>query len=209
MQEGYVMSWVSTLTPYIHFGPKPESMKDIIFLKEKKHIDVIINLLPITATFTKVPLNGGPYSMKRVVNMSCSYLGFYEVGDCPINHTSMPFDPSEIASKGRLKEDQMRNLAKVYVDHARKVLKIVSGFENKNSVVYVHAKDGFMTEAFIAFAIWGINSRGSSISVAAIDEWFKQATHLNQNIFHEDPENFELLKCIWSESRKPKSPFEK
>lgn len=210
-EEDYTMSWVSRITPKILFGPKPESKQDVEYLK--RFVGTIVNLLMPSATYTKVSEFRHKRMMKRAVKSSESYLGHYDPyedaeDEFPLRYVSLPFDVDAIVATGRLKEDQMRKRADAYVQHARKIVAAA-----KAGSIYIHAKTGFLTEAFIAFAVWGLTVSKQE-APADIRVWFAQTVNapqstINMNVFNEDEENMLLLECIWKEARKPASPFHK
>lgn len=214
MTDGPVtMSWVSQITKNILFGPAPRGTDDVEYLTTCKGVGHFINLLPVSASFTRLSLYPNKRSMKRAVPLSQAYMGCYD-GDeyvFPATYHGFPFNVSAIQPKGRLKEEQTRNLAVEYVKHAKKLMGIFKG----NSVVYIHARDGFNDEAFIAFAIWGLSKDCNAPS--NIVNWFAQtvgsgggsSSILNRGVFGEDEENMKLLAFIWAEARKPASPFDR
>jgi hypothetical protein len=209
-EEDYTMSWVSRITPKILFGPKPESKQDVEYLK--RFVGTIVNLLIPSATYTKISEFRSKRMMKRAVMTSQSYLGYYDIDEdaeeFPMHYISLPFDVDAIVATGRLKEDQMRKRADAYVQHARKIASAA-----KAGSIYIHSKTGFLTEAFIAFAVWGLTASKQE-APTDIRVWFSQTVNapqstINMNVFNEDEENLLLLECIWKEARKPASPFHK
>lgn len=217
MTDGLVtMSWVSRITKCILFGPAPRGTDDVDYLTQRMGVGHFINLLPTSASFTRVSEYSGKRAMKRAVPLSQAYMGCYDDDEhvFPAIYHGLPFNSSTIQPKGRLKEEQMHNLAVEYVKHAKKVVGAVKG---NNSAIYIHARDGFNDEAFIAFAVWGLAK--DPHAPANIASWFSQTVGsggggdngpiVNKGVFGEDEENMKLLTCIWSEARKPASPFDR
>lgn len=207
------MSWVSRITPKILFGPKPESRQDVEYLM--RFAGNIVNLLMPSATYTKISEFAlSARSMKRAVKTSESYVGYFDADsgdDFPMRYVPLPFDVDAIVATGRLKEDQMRKRADAYVQHARKIVAATIGASGTEGGLYIHAKTGFLTEAFLAFAVWGLTASKQD-APADIRVWFAQTLNapestINMNVFNEDEENMLLLECIWKEARKPASPF--
>jgi hypothetical protein len=212
-EEGYVMSWVSQLTQDIVFGPPPRNQADIKYLCDQHDVRHFINLVPRSASFTRVPEHVTKRSMKRAVPTSEAYLGYYDDDDdearFPGQYHHHPFDATAIPPKGRLKEDQTKNLAVEYVRHAKKLVSIV-----KAGVSFIHSTDGFKDEAFMAFAIWAL-LKGPNMPNDIL-AWFAQTVNgeskkviINRSVFNEDEQNMKLLAAIWAEARKPASPFDR
>jgi len=206
----HVMSWISRLNPSIVFGPAPRGTDDVAYLSETLDVTLFINLTPRSATYTRVPEFVSKRSMKRTVATSEAYIGYFDDDNpLPVEYHNVPFDSAAIPPKGRLKEHQICNLAVEYVRFTkREVMPFIKG----KAITFIHAKDGFGDEAFIAFAVWALSKAHSPPS--DVLAWFTQAVGsnspvVNKGVLNEDEENLKLLAAIWAEARKPASPFDR
>jgi hypothetical protein len=176
--RGHVMGWVVGCGARVYFGPPPNSENDLRYLRKTLRIRNIVSLKPLTGRLT--------FSRDDDYAPSVDTSIWYAKKDAKITvHTYPLGDQSTLDS---MKDDDM---VEVYIGLARKIKSSVPG----PTPVYIHHKEGFTHEAYVAMALWRLEVRaGGGIPKDPV-VWMKDQGHIQVVRMAADKE---MLTRVWN-----------
>lgn len=168
-----IMSWVTPLTDRLLIGPLPYTLNEVLYLTKVKKVNLFVNLLTE---------KGNGYE-KYLKNKDMLH--------------NFPLDMTKHDIRGRLKSDQQKSTALIYIELARSIVTLLSAASFVDKVVYIHSKSGFMDEAFIGFAVWQLIATATVPFPVDPLAWIA-ANHYKM-LLDDDYDNKEVLKIICAE----------
>lgn len=139
--EGDVMGWVVGCGGRIYFGPPPNTADNLRYLRKTLGIRNIVSLKPLTGRLTapnRYDSEGNRYDTSI----------WYAKKDAKITVHTCP-----LANQSAMDSMKDADVVEVYIGLARKIAGDMDG-----APVYIHHRDGFTHEAYVAMAMWRLEA---------------------------------------------------
>jgi len=182
----HVMGWVVRCgDSNIFFGPPPNSKDDLFYLTQKMRIAFIVSLKPKTGRLTReikwVELSDSRARYDTSV--------WYRKLDPEMAGGILPLDGGEISAMTDAEQVQL------YITLAKQIRSELG--TKKAECVFVHYKDGFSHEVYIAMALWRLEA-GLHAPKDPV-EWLKSNDHHQALKMATEQE---MMLKVWAEATK-------